>query len=99
MIYANYTHLQMTSHEGSRAVTTTRHGARSKAEFPTITCRSNRKKKLSEILCHKVNEVTLPPWLLCLCHSAFYGELEAFNWLWYSFSGPTVLRVSVTFQP
>lgn len=23
----------------------------------------------------------------------------AFNWLWYAFSGPTVLRVSVTFQP
>lgn len=54
---------------------------------------------MTETLCDKVNEVTLPPWILCLCHSAFYGELEAFNWLWYSFSGPTVLRVSVTFQP
>lgn len=27
----------------------------------------------------RVNEVTLPP---CLCHSDFYGKLEAFNWMW-----------------
>lgn len=32
---------------------------------------------MTETLCDKVNEVTLPPWILCLCHSAFYGELEA----------------------
>lgn len=39
-------------------------------------------KNVTEALCDKVNEVTLPPWLLCLCHSAFYGELEALNWPW-----------------
>lgn len=38
-------------------------------------------KSESETLGDKVNEVTLPPWLLCLCHSAFYGDPEAFNWL------------------